>query len=38
MLKYLLASAGLAFMWLRPALAERLTPTQTGWFADHDIF
>ena len=37
-LKYLLASAGLAFMWLRPGLAERLTPTQTGWFADHDIF
>ncbi|HZO34166.1 MAG TPA: aminotransferase class V-fold PLP-dependent enzyme [Gaiellaceae bacterium] len=37
-LKYLLASAGLAFMWLRPGLAERLVPTQTGWFADRDIF
>jgi selenocysteine lyase/cysteine desulfurase len=37
-LKYLLASAGLAFMWLRPGLPERLLPTQTGWFADQDIF
>jgi len=37
-LKYLLASAGLAFMWVRPGLAEQLTPTQTGWFADRDIF
>ncbi len=37
-LKYLLASAGLGFMWLRPGLAERLSPTQTGWFADRNIF
>ena len=37
-LKYLLASAGLAFMWVRPGLAERLAPTQTGWFADQNIF
>jgi selenocysteine lyase/cysteine desulfurase len=37
-LKYLLASAGLAFMWVRPGLVEQLTPTQTGWFADRDIF
>ncbi|HEX6761307.1 MAG TPA: aminotransferase class V-fold PLP-dependent enzyme [Gaiellaceae bacterium] len=37
-LKYLLASAGLAFMWVRPGLAERLSPTQTGWFADRNIF
>jgi selenocysteine lyase/cysteine desulfurase len=35
-LKYLLASAGLAFMWVRPGL--ELVPTQTGWFADEDIF
>jgi selenocysteine lyase/cysteine desulfurase len=35
-LKYLLASAGLAFMWVRPGLD--LVPTQTGWFADEDIF
>ena len=37
-LKYLLASAGLAFMWVRPGLAEQLSPTQTGWFADRNIF
>jgi selenocysteine lyase/cysteine desulfurase len=37
-LKYLLASAGLAFTWIRPGLAEQLVPTQTGWFADRDIF
>jgi selenocysteine lyase/cysteine desulfurase len=36
--KYLLASAGLAFMYVRPGLHERLVPTQTGWFADEDIF
>jgi selenocysteine lyase/cysteine desulfurase len=37
-LKYLLGSAGLAFMWCRPGLSEQLLPTQTGWFADKDIF
>src|SRR3954447_15953851 len=37
-LKYLLGSAGLAFLWTRPGLAEQLLPTQTGWFADRDIF
>ena len=36
--KYLLASAGLAFMYVRRDLHERLLPTQTGWFADEDIF
>ncbi len=36
--KYLLASAGLAFMFVRDDLHERLLPTQTGWFADEDIF
>jgi selenocysteine lyase/cysteine desulfurase len=36
--KYLLGSAGLAFMWLRPQLRVELLPTQTGWFADEDIF
>jgi selenocysteine lyase/cysteine desulfurase len=35
-LKYLLASAGLGFLWVSPDLD--LTPTQTGWFADRDIF
>jgi selenocysteine lyase/cysteine desulfurase len=37
-LKYLLASAGLGFLWCRPGLAESLLPTQTGWFADKNIF
>jgi selenocysteine lyase/cysteine desulfurase len=36
--KYLLGTAGLGFMWLRPEAYERLLPTQTGWFADEDIF
>jgi selenocysteine lyase/cysteine desulfurase len=36
--KYLLGSAGLAFMWVRGALRASLVPTQTGWFADEDIF
>ena len=36
--KYLLGSAGLAFMWVRGALLTTLMPTQTGWFADEDIF
>jgi selenocysteine lyase/cysteine desulfurase len=37
-LKYLLASAGLGFLWCREGLSESLLPTQTGWFADRDIF
>jgi selenocysteine lyase/cysteine desulfurase len=37
-LKYLLGSAGLGFLWCRSPLQERLLPTQTGWFADRDIF
>jgi selenocysteine lyase/cysteine desulfurase len=36
--KYLLGTAGLGFMWLRGALLPSLVPTQTGWFADEDIF
>lgn len=36
--KYLLGSAGLGFLWVRGALLEQLLPTQTGWFADEDIF
>ncbi len=36
--KYLLASAGLAFMACRPGLVTELLPTQTGWFADENIF
>jgi selenocysteine lyase/cysteine desulfurase len=37
-LKYLLGSAGLGFIWTRPGLSEELLPTQTGWFADKNIF
>jgi len=36
--KYLLGTAGLGFMWVRPELHATLVPTQTGWFADEDIF
>jgi selenocysteine lyase/cysteine desulfurase len=36
--KYLLASAGLGFLWVRGGLLPELVPTQTGWFADEDIF
>jgi selenocysteine lyase/cysteine desulfurase len=37
-LKYLLGSAGLGFLWVRPGLARELVPTETGWFADKNIF
>jgi selenocysteine lyase/cysteine desulfurase len=37
-LKYLLGSAGLGFFYCRRELIERVWPTQTGWFADEDIF
>jgi selenocysteine lyase/cysteine desulfurase len=36
--KYLLASAGLGFLYVRRELLRELLPTQTGWFADEDIF
>jgi selenocysteine lyase/cysteine desulfurase len=36
-LKYLLGSAGLAFMWCRQDLVRQIVPTVTGWFADADI-
>jgi kynureninase len=36
--KYLLASAGLGFLYVRRELLGKLLPTQTGWFADEDIF
>ncbi len=37
-LKYLLGSAGLGFFYRRRELVERVRPTQTGWFADENIF
>lgn len=36
--KYLLASAGLAFAYFRRETTAHLVPTQTGWFADENIF
>jgi selenocysteine lyase/cysteine desulfurase len=36
--KYLLASAGLGFLYVRGELLPGLLPRQTGWFADEDIF
>ncbi len=37
-LKYLLASAGLGFLYCRRDLVEQVLPTATGWWADRDIF
>jgi selenocysteine lyase/cysteine desulfurase len=37
-LKYLLGSAGLGFFYCRQDLVQRVWPTQTGWFADENIF
>ena len=37
-LKYLLGSAGLGFLYARRELIEDWTPSQTGWFADENIF
>ncbi|HEY7127061.1 MAG TPA: aminotransferase class V-fold PLP-dependent enzyme [Ktedonobacterales bacterium] len=31
-LKYLLGTAGIAFLYVRPGLREQLTPSVTGWF------
>jgi selenocysteine lyase/cysteine desulfurase len=36
--KYLLGSAGLAFLYARREAIRRVLPTATGWFADRDIF
>lgn len=37
-LKYLLGSAGLAFMYVRAGLTALLTPTVGGWFTQENIF
>jgi selenocysteine lyase/cysteine desulfurase len=37
-LKYLLGSAGLGFLYCHRELVETIEPTATGWFADRDIF
>jgi len=38
MVKYLLGTAGIAFLYVREDLIEKLVPTVTGWFAAEDIF
>ncbi|MCB0088964.1 MAG: aminotransferase class V-fold PLP-dependent enzyme, partial [Caldilineaceae bacterium] len=37
-LKYLLASSGLAYLYVRKDLLPSLDPTYTGWFAQANIF
>jgi selenocysteine lyase/cysteine desulfurase len=36
--KYLLGCPGIAFLYLRPGLADTLRPTHTGWFGQVDPF
>ena len=37
MLKYMLGTAGIGFLYVRGALARTLKPTVTGWFGQADI-
>lgn len=37
MLKYLLGTAGLGFLYVRRELIQQLVPTHTGWFAQENI-
>lgn len=37
-LKYLLGSPGVAFMYVRRDLLERLEPTDSGWFGQENVF
>lgn len=37
MLKYLLGTAGIAFLYVRDSLVQSLLPTHSGWFAQADI-
>jgi selenocysteine lyase/cysteine desulfurase len=37
-LKYLLGSAGLGFLYAKREVVDRVWPTATGWFADRDVF
>lgn len=36
--KYMLATSGLCFMYVRKELIEQINPLVTGWFAQADIF
>jgi selenocysteine lyase/cysteine desulfurase len=37
MLKYLVGTAGIGFLWVRPSLVETLHPRASGWFAQADV-
>jgi selenocysteine lyase/cysteine desulfurase len=37
MLKYLLGTAGIGFLYVRSGLIRELVPSNTGWFAQQDI-
>jgi selenocysteine lyase/cysteine desulfurase len=37
MLKYLLGTAGIGFLYARESLIESLVPTNSGWFAQADV-
>ena len=37
MLKYLLGTAGIGFLYVRGALAQELVPSDSGWLAQEDI-
>ena len=37
MLKYLLGTAGIGFMYVRDSFTKSLVPTNSGWFAQEDI-
>jgi selenocysteine lyase/cysteine desulfurase len=37
-LKYLLSPSGIAFMYVRPELIQKLTPSITGWFGQQNPF
>ena len=37
-LKYLLCPSGIAFLYVRPELIKKLTPTITGWFGQENPF
>ena len=37
-LKFLMGIPGIAFLWVRPGLAERLEPAITGWFGRVDPY
>jgi selenocysteine lyase/cysteine desulfurase len=38
MLKYLLGTAGIGFMYVRDSLVRALHPTHSGWFSQENIF